>query len=193
MVLAGGKSSRFGKNKALEPFEGVPLIQRVVGTLQLVFNRVMVSANDPKAYGFLGLSVVEDRYPDMGPLGGVHAVLSEMPDEAGFFSACDMPFLNPDLIRHMALLAGEADAVVPKIGQYVEPFHAVYQKTCLGPVVRAIELGHRRIVSIYPDIHIRYLEEEEIRAFEPRFDAFINVNRPEELRKSLQRLHGRED
>ena len=78
----------------------------------------------PDEFRFLGLPSVKDLVPDLGPLGGVHAGLSAMPDEAGFFVACDMPFLNPALIGHMAGFADKADAVVPRIGGYLQPLHA---------------------------------------------------------------------
>lgn len=191
VVLAGGKSRRYGKNKALEQIDGVSLIERTVATLERVFHRVILSANDPEPYAFLHLPVIKDLYPGVGQLGGVHAGLCAMSDDAGFFVACDMPFLNPDLIRHMALLSSGRDAVVPRIGPHVEPLHALYKKTCIAPMVRAIERNERRIVSFYPEISIRYVEEEEIRVFDPGLDAFINVNRPQELRLSIDRMKRR--
>jgi len=189
IVLAGGKSRRYGKNKALERIDGVPLIERAVRTLERVFHHVLLSTNTPKDFDFLDLPFVKDRITGLGPLGGVHAGLIAMPDEAGFFVACDMPLLNPALIRHMALSGGDSDAVVPRIGGYLEPLHALYRRACLAPVNRAIERGDRGIRSFYSEIRIRYMEEADIRVFEPDLDAFVNVNRPGELRLSLSRLH----
>lgn len=191
VVLAGGKSLRYGKNKALERIDGVALVERAAAILGCVFDRVILSANDPALYGFLHLPVIEDLYPGVGQLGGVHAGLCAMSDDAGFFVACDMPFLNPDLIRHMARLSSGWDAVVPRIGPHVEPLHALYRKACIIPVVRAIERKERRIVSFYSDIRIRYVEEHEIRFFDPNLDGFINVNRPDELRLSIDRMRRR--
>ena len=192
-VLAGGRSRRFGRNKALANVHGAPMIERVVRVLQQVFERVILSANDPEPYRFLGLPTVEDIHPGVGPLGGLHAGLTHMPDDAGFFTACDMPFLDPGLIRYMARLSPGADAVIPKIGKYVEPLHALYGKRCLAPLLQAIERGERRIVSFYPAIRIRYVTESEIRAFDPNLDAFTDVNRPEELRPSMEPPEGREE
>ncbi|MFO7783923.1 MAG: molybdenum cofactor guanylyltransferase [Thermodesulfobacteriota bacterium] len=191
VVLAGGKSRRYGKNKALERINGVSLIERAVAALGCVFDRVILSANDPEPYDFLHLPVIKDLYPGVGQLGGVHAGLCAMPDETGFFVACDMPFLNPDLIRHMLRLSAGWDAVVPKIGPHVEPLHALYRKTCIAPMVRAIERKERRIVSFYSEVRVRYVEEQEIRIVEPNLDAFINVNRPEELRLSIDLMRRR--
>jgi molybdopterin-guanine dinucleotide biosynthesis protein A len=190
VVLAGGQSRRFGRNKALVPVRGVPMIERVVRALQQVFERVILSANDPEPYRFLGLPTVPDLDPGVGPLGGLHAGLSLMKDDNGFFTACDLPFLEPGLIRHMARLDPEADAVVPRIGPYVEPLHALYHKRCIGPVLQAIRAGERRIVSFYPAVRIRYVEEHEIRAYDPEMRAFTDINRPEELRLSMEREDG---
>lgn len=191
VVLAGGKSRRYGTNKALVRINGVSLIERVVTTLGSVFERVVLSTNDSGPYAFLHIPVIKDLYPGLGQLGGVHAGLSAISDGAGFFVACDMPFLNPDLIRYMALLSSGWDAVVPRVGPHVEPLHALYRKTCIDPMVRAIERRERRIVSFYPDVRIRYVEEREIRIFEPNLDAFINVNRPEELQLSIEQMKRR--
>lgn len=186
VVLAGGRSRRFGENKALVRIHGVPMIERVARVLQQVFERVILSTNDPEPYRFLRLPTVEDLHPGVGPLGGLHAGLSRMADDAGFFVACDMPFLQPGLIRYMARLFPEADAVVPRIGPYVEPLHALYRRRCVDPVLRAIQEGERRIVSFYPAVRIRYVEESDIRAFDPGLKAFTDVNRPEELRLSTE-------
>lgn len=192
VVLAGGRSRRFGRNKALVPVRGVPMIERVVGALRQVFDHLILSANDPEPYRFLGLPTVPDLHPGVGPLGGLHAGLSLMADDAGFFTACDLPFLEPGLIRHMARLAPDADAVVPRIGPYVEPLHAIYHKRCIDPVLRAIRAGERRIVSFYPAVRVRYVEEQEIRAFDPDLKAFTDINRPEELRLSMEQEDRRE-
>ncbi len=189
VVLAGGRSRRYGRNKALVPFDGVPLIERVVSILEQVFHKVILSANELDAYRYLGLPIISDVYSGVGPLAGVHASLSALSDTSGFFVACDMPFLNPTLIRHMARLFPNAEAVVPRVGSNVEPLHAVYRKGCIDAVERAIQRGERGIVSFYPDIRIRYVEESEIRVFEPNLDAFVNVNRPDELRLFMEHLH----
>jgi len=185
IVLAGGKSRRYGRNKALEPIQGVPIIERTVRTLKCVFHHVLISTNNPADFDFLHLPHVEDRVPGWGPLGGLQAALLAMPDEAGFFVACDMPLLNPDLIRHMARLGADADAVVPRIGGYLEPLHALYRRTCLNAVKRAIDRGDHGIRSFFPDIRIHFMEEDAIRTLNPALDAFVNVNRPGELRRLL--------
>ena len=181
IVLAGGRSRRYGKNKALVTLDGIPLIERVCSVLKLVTDSVIVSTNDPELFRFLGLPTIRDRIPGLGPLSGIHAGLSVMPGEAALFVACDMPHLNADLIRFMAASRGDADAVVPRVSGLPEPLHAIYTKTCFAPVSRAIKNGEHRIVSFFPDIRIQYIEENQIRRFDPNLDVFANINRPEEL------------
>ncbi|MGD8385826.1 MAG: molybdenum cofactor guanylyltransferase [Desulfobacteraceae bacterium] len=181
VVLAGGRSRRYGKNKALVTLEGVSLIERVCRVLKLVADPVILSTNDPELFQFLGLPTVRDIIPGLGPLSGIHAGLSVMPGEAALFVACDMPNLNAELIRFMAASRKDADAVVPRVAGLPEPLHAIYGKTCLGPVSRAIKNGEHRIVSFFPDIRIKYIEENQIRRFDPNLDVFANINRPEEL------------
>lgn len=182
IVLAGGRSLRYGTNKALVLLDGIPLIERVCQVLKRVSDPVIVSTNEPELFQFLGLPMVRDRIPGLGPLSGIHAGLSIMPGEAALFVACDMPNLNAELIRFMGSMRGAADAVVPRVCGLPEPLHAIYGKTCLAPVSHAIENGEHRIVSFFPDIRIRYIEEEQIRRFDPNLDVFANINRPEELR-----------
>jgi len=182
IVLAGGQSRRYGKNKALVALDGIPLIERVCRVLKRVADPVIVSTNDPDLFRFLGLPMVRDRIPGLGPLSGIHAGLSVMPGEAALFVACDMPHLNDDLIRFMAASRGDSDAVVPRVSGLPEPLHAIYGKTCLAPVSRVIKNGEHRIVSFFPDIRITYIEEDQIRRFDPNLDVFANINRPEELK-----------
>lgn len=181
IILAGGRSRRYGTNKALVTLDGIPLIERVCRILKLVADPVIVNTNDPELFQFLGLPTVRDRIPGLGPLSGIHAGLSVLPGEAALFVACDMPYLNAGLIRFMAASRGNADAVIPRVSGLPEPLHAIYAKTCFAPVSRAIERGEHRIVSFFQDIRIQYIHENQIRRFDPNLDVFANINRPEEL------------
>lgn len=192
IVLAGGRSRRYGKNKALEKLDGIPLIERVCRVLMEVADHVIISTNTPEAFDYLGLPMFPDEFPGFGPLGGIHSGLRSMDGRAGFIVACDMPFLKLDLMRHMAMLCCvDTDAVVPRIGRMIEPLHAIYTKECIPSIVRAIKMGEKQIFSFFPDVRVRYVEEPEIRRFDPNLDAFININRPGEFditaaRKSIE-------
>ncbi len=181
IILAGGKSRRFGKNKAFIPIDGVPLIERVVSVMASVFEHRLLITNTPEEYGYLGLPMVEDLIKGLGPLGGIYTGLETIPHDAAFFVACDMPCLNGQLMRHMVGLRTGYDAVVPRIDRMFEPLYALYARTMLGPLKGAVESGLRQILDLFSRIRVRYVEEDVIRGFDRDLRCFVNVNRPEDL------------
>jgi molybdopterin-guanine dinucleotide biosynthesis protein A len=181
VVLAGGRSSRFGRNKALAELGGVPLIQRVVGVLKPVFRHVYIITNSPREYAFLGLPMFQDLIRGLGPLGGIYTALRSMPESRGFFAACDMPNLNGRLIRHMADQARDMDAVVPRIRGMVEALHAVYGSGCLPAIQALIDSQCRQVFRFFDGVAVRYLEEEELRRYDPALKSFFNINTPDDL------------
>ncbi len=135
IILSGGKSSRYGMNKALAPFNGTTIIEKVVTVMNSVFHKTILITNDPEEYASLNLPVYQDIVKGIGPVGGIFTGLESMPDPRGFVVACDMPFLNPDLIRYMVSRKSGFDAVVPKVGWKIESLHALYHRDCL-PAIR---------------------------------------------------------
>jgi len=185
IILAGGKSLRYGSNKALEKIEGIPLIERVIHTMKGVFQTLILITNSPKEYAYLQLPMHRDIITGLGPLGGIYTGLETISNEAGFFVACDMPFLNIDLIRHMVEMRDHFDAVVPKIDWKFEALHALYSKRCLPFVRELIDAGGYQVINFFHRIRVRYLEEEEIRVLDPHMKSFININKPEEMAQAM--------
>ena len=182
VVLVGGKSSRYGSNKALVQVDGVPLIERVIGVMERVFENLILVTNTPGEYAHLGFPMYEDIIKGLGPIGGIYTGLTVMPDDVGFFVACDMPFLNHDLIRYIVMERGHADVVVPRVKGMVESLHALYRKECLSSVKGLIESREYQIFRIFNEVSVRYIDEDELRRFDPALRCFININRPEELK-----------
>jgi molybdopterin-guanine dinucleotide biosynthesis protein A len=188
VILSGGMSSRFGVNKALLEINGSRLIDRVTGLLSSIFERVILITNSPEEYSYLGLPIREDLIKGLGPIGGILTGLEDINDEAGFFIACDMPFVSKDLIRYTVSVRSGFDAVVPKIDWKIEPLHALYRKSCL-PVIRdLIASGVYQAIKAFDRLNVRYLNEAEIRANDPQMRSFFNVNRPEELVDTLNSI-----
>jgi molybdenum cofactor guanylyltransferase len=188
VILAGGKSSRFGSNKAFADVNGRQLIRRVIAIMGSVFNELIIITNDPDEYSSLGISMHEDIIKGLGPLGGIYTGLEKMPDRFGFFVACDMPFLNEDLIRYITEMKNnEYDAVVPKIDWKMEPLHSLYSITCLPSIKRLIEQGECMINKFFQAIHTRFVNEDEIRQYDPLLRSFYNINRPGELIEAVSR------
>ena len=181
IILAGGKSSRYGRNKALIEIDGVPLIERVIRVLQDLFESVVLITNTPEEYSRFHLPMKHDIIKGLGPLGGIYTALHSITEEYGFFVACDIPFLNPDLVTHMIEQREAYDVVVPKIGWKIEALHALYRKTCLPEVERLIRNHQYQVIRFFDRVSVRYVEENEIRKFDPSLRSFFNINRPEDL------------
>ena len=122
-----------------------------------------------------------DLIKGLGPLGGIFTGLKTISDEAGFFVACDMPFLNAELIRHMAHVTEDFDVVVPKIDWKIEPLHAIYSKSCIPAIKELIDNRDYQIFNFFKKVRVRYVSESEIRGFDPELKFLFNINRPEEL------------
>ncbi|OTA42085.1 MAG: hypothetical protein A6D92_01675 [Symbiobacterium thermophilum] len=188
VILAGGRSSRMGRNKALLALDGKPLIQRQVERLSAWFRQVVIVTNTPGEYAFLGVPMVSDRVPGLGPLAGVEAGLQASRYEHAFFCAVDMPFINEALVRFMVQAAPGYDIVVPAPGGEYEPMHAVYGRGCLPSIARNLEAGRLRLISIFPDVRVREITDAELLPFGEPERLFFNCNTPADLEEARRWL-----
>ena len=189
IVLAGGRSRRLGRNKALESFGGQPLILRVIDRVSQVAEDIVVVVADQAQADALPLEtqhrVVVDLHPGGGSLGGIFSGLSTARNQWAMAVACDMPFLNLDLVRRMLMLRDGADAVVPVLGGRPEPTHAIYSKVCL-PFMEQLLLANDLKISLFFDkVRVAYLPEEEVLSLDPDCLSFFNVNNPDDLERAL--------
>lgn len=176
-----------GKDKALAPFLGRPLIERVLGRVAPLADEVVVTTNSPDGYRFLGVRLVSDLVSARGALGGLFTALSAARHPMVAVVACDMPFVSADLlaVESHLLVSSESDAVIPITSMGMEPFHAVYRRaTCLPAVHAAIYAQKWRVDAWFDDVRIVFLPPEEILRYDPRQIAFWNLNTPEELRQA---------
>jgi len=180
LVLAGGASRRLGRDKAFLELDGRPLIEIVVERMAQVCAEVLIVARDSQPYAGLGVRVAEDCYRGVGVLGGLHAGLEAATHELALAVGCDMPFLNPDLLRAFIAWSEGFDVAVLRRGEHVEPLHAAYRRTCLPALEAAIRAGERRIISFFPHVRVRYVTPAEVSALDPDLRSFRNVNTPEE-------------
>ena len=178
IVLAGGASSRMGRDKSLLRLDGSTLLERAVATLSHVFEEVLVAGGrEVRTANRERVRVVQDRFPCLGPLGGIHAALKETDRNAGFVAACDMPLLDPDVIAKQVALwrTVETDALVPLVNGRPEPLHAVYAKRCLPAIEEQIERGEYRVRALLNAVRVHFWEPGPA---ETR--TFANVNTPED-------------
>ena len=181
IILAGGKSSRMGRNKAFLEWDGIPLIERSLAIFKGIFAEVMISSNYPELYDKYGVKVIKDNYLDHGPLGGLEACLREAHYDYSFFAACDMPFLKEEVIRYMAGKIKMEDILVPEIDGGLHPLHAFYHKNCLPTLERDLKSKHLKLTELIRQYsNVRYLREEDFRAFSEIRLSFSNVITPQE-------------
>ena len=178
VILAGGKSSRFGTNKAFAQLDGICMIERVEKVMRSLFRKLIIVADASEQYEYLGHEVFQDIIKGSGPLGGILTALSVTDAKAVFAVACDMPFINKSLASYMCSLRHDIiDAVLPIIKGRPEPLFAIYSTGCLKLIKNTLSEGNFKIMDFLSFIKVRYVEEDEIRKFDPEFNSFININR----------------
>lgn len=189
-VLAGGHSRRLGRDKALLKLDGELLVLRAVRVLKEVFSRVVVVSPARESYSSLGLELVEDIAPDAGPLGGLHAALVDADGADVFILACDHPFVEVPLVRHVADLPtkpeeagnrrGVAKARVAQWKKRLYPLCGLYSAACREPVTERLSRGQLKVHDLLRSIETRAVAiTEELPFYHP--GALVNLNRPEDL------------
>ncbi len=184
-----------GEDKALKPFLGRPLIQRVVDRLQLIADELIMTTNRPDDYSFINTSIgsvhrlrlISDLKPGRGALGGLYTAIASATHPIVAVVACDMPFANAKLFEAMVnlLVENEADVVIAKTENGYEPLHAVYRRTtCLPAIEAAIDADKWKVIAWFPDVKVRILTSDEINLYDPSGLAFWNVNTPEEFKNA---------
>ena len=191
VILVGGKSRRFGRNKALEEFQGERLVDRQVRILRPLFPELLVIANEPDEYFHLDVTVVRDVIPGQGPLGGIYTALLFAQGESVFVTACDMPFVQPTVIRHMVQLAGNYDVVIPQKEEGLEPLHAIYTPRCLPHIKKALNRGELQVIGFFKAVKVRRLTLEEMGELDPAGYTFFNINTPDDMDRARELLASR--
>lgn len=190
IVLAGGKGLRLGRDKALETVDGQSLLQRVVTQLSSFSDEIIIvtakGKSLPQFFDNPSFKIVADAYPGRGALVGLASGLAASKARYNLAVACDMPFLNPALLRYMLGLTAGFDLVLPRLNDMVEPLHAVYARSCLAPLERLLGEGHMRFNALFGLVKVRYVEADEIDRFDPRHLSFFNVNNSADLERAQQ-------
>jgi molybdopterin-guanine dinucleotide biosynthesis protein A len=183
-IQAGGQSSRMGQDKALMPFLGRPLIQRVIERVSPLADEIIVTTNRPEAYAFLGLPLYPDLKPGRGALGGLYTALAAAGQPLVAVLACDMPFASPGLIafQQRVLLEKNVDVVIPASSEGLEPLHALYRReVCLPAIELAIAADQWKLIAWFPQVRVRELTPAEVAQCDPHGLAFHNLNTPADL------------
>lgn len=154
---------------------------------------VATSKNTPvKSEKYPDLKVVTDVYPGKGPLGGIYTGLLNSISFYNLVVASDMPFLNPALLRYMVKVSVDFDLVVPRVGELVEPLHAVYSQNCIAPMEHLLKHDELPVRRLFPMVRTRYVEADEIEQFDPEHLSFFNINTQADLQKAAEIARGME-
>ena len=170
-IIAGGKSSRMGRDKAFLELGGKTLIERVItASADLGQSQTLLITNKPDEYRHLGLGMHTDIFPDKGSLGGIYTALAQAAHPAVLVLACDMPFIKTELLRFMLAQLDEAtDIVVPRVEGYPQGMHAIYRKTCLPPIREQLQANRLKIIRFFGKMRVRYLGRGGLRALRRRW------------------------
>jgi len=188
IVLVGGRSSRFGREKHTEIVARKSLIERTISHLISLSAEILIVISNRQSRSSFSLyaeaKTVVDLYPAKGPLGGIYTGLVYSTSFHNLAVGCDMPFLNLDLLRYMIDLSPDFDVVMPRIGQLKEPLHALYAKNCLLPMERLLKGGNLKIADFLDSVRVRYVEKDEIDRFDPEHLSFFNINTQADLERA---------
>lgn len=183
-ILAGGLSSRMGRDKSFVELAGKPLIAHVIERVSQLALPIMIITNDPESYQVFGLPLFADVLPSRSSLTGLYSALYHSASTYTLCVACDMPFLSPNLLTRLIRLCGGCDAVVPIFDGQAQALHAVYNKTCLAPLRQQYEQNRLRIRDLYPQISTCWVDEVTLRKHDRRLTSFVNINTPDKLQSA---------
>jgi molybdopterin-guanine dinucleotide biosynthesis protein A len=184
VVLSGGASHRMGQDKAALPLGGEPLLARVVRRLGAATGAVMVVGPPEHQALVPGVPIVPDARPGMGPLGGIFTALQVAPTPCIFVVACDMPFIQPELVRHLVNLAAGYAVVVPRSARGTEQLHAVYGRACLPEIAALLDAGDLAVTALYQRVRTRVVAPEDWTAYDSRGLSTFNANTPAEWERA---------
>jgi molybdopterin-guanine dinucleotide biosynthesis protein A len=183
-ILAGGRNTRMGRDKATLVLDSELLIQRVYGVAQEVFNTIVVVSNNHDVLPGMDVPIIRDVVAVQSPLAGIVSALMYTGADYVFALACDMPFLSGEAMKYMLNnIAGE-DIIIPKTEKGYEPLHAIYGRSCISYMLTLLERGRYKIRDILPYLSVKVVKEAPP-FFCNGISVFTNVNTQEELEKAL--------
>jgi molybdopterin-guanine dinucleotide biosynthesis protein A len=182
-ILVGGYGSRMGGvDKAALELDGKPLLEHVLAAVSPFAAEIFVVSNDDRLVGDPRFTVLRDPEPHAGVLPALLTALDAATSPLLLLLACDMPFVNREVVQHLLALAASHDAVMPYVQSFPQAMHAVYRVApCRVAVRNVLENGGRRMISFLDDVNTIRVGEDEIRQIDPEIRSFFNVNTPYDL------------
>jgi molybdopterin-guanine dinucleotide biosynthesis protein A len=181
VILAGGSSQRFGRDKAFFEIRGRPMIRIVADTLSVIFDKVIVAGGNAEKLGEQGLICYSDPVSGKGALGGIYNGLVNSESESVFFCGCDMPLVKPEVIRVMLDNAADEEVLMPMIKGRRQPLHAIYKKTMLPAVEQLARSEDLFLPALFEEVDVRLLEEYIFSEIPGYHLSFVNLNNPDAI------------
>ena len=179
IILAGGESKRMGRDKAALPFNGETLLQHVIVCVQPLFAQTLVSVRELR--NDVSLPQICDTQADGGPLVGLISALEKVTTPWAFVVACDMPFVAPALLTHLATLRANHQAVVPQVNGQAQPLAAFYARSALPLLQSSLANGNKSLIGALKSLDVRYVEANELLQFDPQLRSFFDLDTPQDV------------
>lgn len=179
IILAGGDSKRMGRDKAALPFNGETLLQSVITNVQPLFAQTLVSVRELR--GDVALPQICDGQADGGPLVALISALEAITTPWAFVVACDMPFVAPALITHLASLRADHQAVVPEVNEHAQPMAAFYARSALPLLQSSLASGNKSLTGALKALDVRYVAADELVQFDQQLHSFFDLDTPQDL------------
>ncbi|MDI6890920.1 MAG: molybdenum cofactor guanylyltransferase [Thermodesulfovibrionales bacterium] len=192
LILAGGENKRLPVIKGFLEIEDRRIIESNIELLNGIFDCVIISTNNPECYFYLGVPMVGDIAKYRGPMTGILSALVSLEAPELFVTACDMPFIKPELIRYIVDKWAESwDAVIPIFDNKPQPLFGIYSKKLVKEMENNIRRGIRSLGEFLKKIDVLYISEEEVRAIDPDGRSFVNINTLEDFEKEMRAKQAR--
>jgi molybdenum cofactor guanylyltransferase len=186
IILAGGSSSRLGADKA-ELVVGTRMIDRVALALSQVVSEIVIAGPTRQTHACgVPVSFVPDAFNGSGPLVGIYSALLSSRTDANIVIACDMPFVNPSLLRFLLQSSVEADVTIAEVGGVLQPLHAVYRKGVLGAMEHLLRSGETSPRRLLAAVGTKIVRESAVRVYDPQMRSFFSVNTPKDLMRARE-------
>lgn len=186
LVLAGGQSSRMGRDKASLPWGDTTLLVHVCRSLQPVVDELLVVVDDASRFPGLGFRAIGDLVPGAHALGGIYTGLKAAKHSSCFVCGCDAPFLNAELVDFLFEEVDGNDLVVPIANGRRQSLHAVYSKSALGVIERRLQDEKWQLKNLASELNCKIVDEETVSRIDPGLKSFININTPADYDRAVE-------
>lgn len=189
-ILAGGRGMRMGQDKAFLDIDGKPLIKRSIEKLSQLFSHIMISTDKPDKVNDIGTKTFKDVFDINCPLNGIYSILLKSPKQYNFIIACDMPYINLELIKFLASKIDGQDAVVPESSNGIEPLYAIYSKSCLDIIRKSIKSRRLKATGFYSLCKVKIVKINEDEWSISGGSPFTNINHYDDYITLLKNIKG---